>query len=59
MALGVYYTGFGFHGFRREAVTELAKSAGANRPNGWPVTPARISDSTTRRRIWTPRPKPS
>lgn len=29
-ALGVYYTGFGFHAFRREAVTELAKYAGAN-----------------------------
>ncbi len=30
IALGLYYKGFGFHAFRREAVTELAKSAGAN-----------------------------
>ena len=30
IALGVYYKGFGFHAFRREAVTELAKYAGAN-----------------------------
>ena len=29
-ALGVYSKGFGFHAFRREAVTELAKHAGAN-----------------------------
>lgn len=29
-ALGVYYVGFGFHAFRREAVTELAKQVGAN-----------------------------
>jgi integrase len=28
--LGVYYTRFGFHGFRREAVTELSKHLGAN-----------------------------
>ena len=30
IALGVYCKGFGFHAFRREAVTELAKYAGAN-----------------------------
>jgi len=30
IAEGVYYIGFGFHAFRREAVTELAKYAGAN-----------------------------
>src|ERR1017187_1542163 len=30
VALGVYYKGFGFHAFRREAITELAKHAGAN-----------------------------
>jgi hypothetical protein len=30
IAQGVYYKGFGFHAFRREAVTELAKYAGAN-----------------------------
>ena len=30
IAQGVYYVGFGFHAFRREAVTELAKMAGAN-----------------------------
>jgi len=28
--LGIYYEGFGFHAFRREAVTELAMRAGAN-----------------------------
>lgn len=27
-ALGLYYEGFGFHAFRREAVTEYSKSAG-------------------------------
>ena len=30
IALGVYYKGFGFHAFRREAITKLAKCAGAN-----------------------------
>jgi integrase len=30
IALGIYYKGFGFHAFRRGAVTELAKYAGAN-----------------------------
>ncbi len=30
ISLGVYSKGFGFHAFRREAVTELAKHAGAN-----------------------------
>jgi len=30
VAVGVYYMGFGFHAFRREAITELAKFAGAN-----------------------------
>ena len=29
-SLGVYTKGFGFHAFRREAITELAKHAGAN-----------------------------
>lgn len=28
--LGVYYPGFGFHAFRREAITELAPLVGAN-----------------------------
>jgi integrase len=27
--LGVYYKGFGFHSFRREAITALAESGGA------------------------------
>ena len=28
-ALGVYHEGFGFHSFRREAITNIAKDAGA------------------------------
>jgi integrase len=34
IALGVYYKGFGFHAFRREAVTDLAKYAGASQAQG-------------------------
>jgi hypothetical protein len=59
IAVGVYYKGFGFHSFRREAVSELAKSAGANQAQRMLATPAPISVSTTRRRTWMLRPKPS